>query len=553
MRLNMLSFVIILITLFTTNVMGQYSKNIEGKTFTINEYTLEFKEKGKLWVTGGKAGDGTDGEYTQDGTEIFIQVGEYKLEGQYDGNSLEVNGAGSNGSKGEMVIANYDDVLIKEFPIALQCWTYRKFSFMETLDKADELGIKILQAYPGQKLNYDGTGKFDVGMPEEDKNKVRERLDDLGIKLKLFGVAGFSDEESARKLFQFVKDMDISVLVIEPEYHWFPLVDKLANEYKIKVAIHNHPTPSKHWHPGITYFYVKDLSPRVGICGDTGHWTRSGVTATEAIKLFKGRIFDIHLKDLNEFGNKEAYDVPFGSGKSNIKNILAELSLQNYHGTLSIEHEREEDALSPENAIREGLKYIQKITYYSGYEELLGNWNGKFNKHGWNHYGPGYFELNEKTGVLTSNGGMGLMWYGKKMYENFILDIDFKCHSPNTNSGIFLRLPEVVTNNNYINESFEIQIDDADIPTKHSTGAVYDAEPAKMNVAKPTGEWNHYRITFLDDLIKVELNGQLINEWKAEPRGKISSFSDEGYIGLQNHDSHAKVSFRNIFVRELDD
>jgi sugar phosphate isomerase/epimerase len=464
----------------------------------------------------------------------------------FDSNAVQKN------NNSEQESEQYENVKIKKFDIALQCWTFRKFSFMETLDKAEELGIKILQAYPGQKLNYDGTGTFNVDMPETDRIKVREKLNKLGITIKLFGVAGFSDEKSARELFQFVKDMGIQILVIEPEYHFFPLVDKLANEFNVNVGIHNHPIPSKYWHPGIVYYHIKDLSPKIGICGDTGHWTRSGVVPTEALKLFEGRIFDIHLKDLNEFGSLEAYDVPFGSGKSNIKNILAELSLQNYNGTLTVEHEKEEDSLDPVKPIKEGLDYINKITYYNGYEEILGQWNGYYHKHGWNHYGPGYFELDEKTGVLTSSGGMGLMWYSAKMYDDFVLDIEYKCHAPNTNSGIFIRVPEVVTNNNYIHESFEIQIGDAEIPTKFSTGAVFDAEPAKMNVSNPTGEWNQYRITFHDDLIKVELNGQLINEWIAEPRGKIKSFSDEGYIGLQNHDSHAKVSFRNIYIKSID-
>ena len=153
--------------------------------------------------------------------------------------------------------------------------------------------------------------------------------------------------------------------------------------------------------------------------------------------------------------------------------------------------------------------------------------------------------------MLTSSGGMGLMWYSVQMFDDFVLDLEYMCHAPNTNSGIFIRVPEALVNNDYIYKSFEIQINDADTLTKHTTGAVYDAEPAKLNVQNPTGEWNHFRITFRGDIIKVELNGQLINNWKAEPRGKIKSFSDEGYIGIQNHDSDAKVSFRNIFVKKL--
>ena len=31
----------------------------------------------------------------------------------------------------------------------------------------------------------------------------------------------------------------------------------------------------------------------------------------------------------------------------------------------------------------------------------------------------GYFELDEHTGVLTSHGGMGLLWYSVREYGDF--------------------------------------------------------------------------------------------------------------------------------------
>ncbi len=47
-----------------------------------------------------------------------------------------------------------------------------------------------------------------------------------------------------------------------------------------------------------------------------------------------------------------------------------------------------------------------------GFVPLIGEWeNGGFNKHGWNHYGPGWFTLDHETGILASHGGMGLLWY----------------------------------------------------------------------------------------------------------------------------------------------
>ena len=67
---------------------------LAGKTFIIKdddaEYTWVFKEDGKLRVSGGLAGEGTDGQYEQEGQEVFIEVGGLELEGTYDGENFEI-------------------------------------------------------------------------------------------------------------------------------------------------------------------------------------------------------------------------------------------------------------------------------------------------------------------------------------------------------------------------------------------------------------------------------------------------------------------------------
>ena len=61
-----------------------------------------------------------------------------------------------------------------------------------------------------------------------------------------------------------------------------------------------------------------------------------------------------------------------------------------------------------------------------GFERILRQRdNGTFSKAGWNHYGPGYFELDARTGVLSSSGGMGLFWYAAQQYGDFVLDLEF--------------------------------------------------------------------------------------------------------------------------------
>jgi hypothetical protein len=183
------------------------------------------------------------------------------------------------------------------------------------------------------------------------------------------------------------------------------------------------------------------------------------------------------------------------------------------------------------------------------FEQLLQPQDGEYSKHGWNHYGPGYFALDPTTGVLTSHGGMGLFWYAAKEYGDFVLELEYRCADRTTNSGVFLRVPGVPVSDDYIYHSFEVQIDDAASEAIHQTGGVYDAEGPTELASKPPGQWNHYRITFVGNHITVELNGQQVVDWEAEPRGKVEDFAPRGYIGLQNHDDTSRVDFRNISIR----
>jgi sugar phosphate isomerase/epimerase len=455
-------------------------------------------------------------------------------------------------SRDEGSAIDYANVRIKKFPISMQCWTFRKFTFYETIDKAKELGLSWLQPYPGQRLSKDHEGiKFDHNLSEEMISEVRRKLQDSGLSLSGYGVVGFPNEEEAMaKVFLFARKMGIRTIVTEPQYDDYSLIEKMVKRFNISVAVHNHPLPNKYAKPETVLEHVKGLDSRIGACPDTGHWMRTGVNPIEALRLLEGRIVDVHLKDLNLFGTREAHDVPFGSGKAEVRKILAELTRQNFGGFLTIEHENPAEVDNPSPSIGKGLDYIRSITYYQGYEEILKRSRGLYSKHGWNHYGPGYFELDERTGILKGNGGMGLFWYSVEKVDNFIFDLEYMCADELTNSGIFLRLPTVPVSNDYIYHSFEIQIDDHSQGI-HRTGAAYDAEAPVKDAFRPTGEWNHMKITFSGSRIRVEINGQEVLDWAAEPRGKIKDFASEGYLGLQNHDSRAPIYFRNIFLKKL--
>lgn len=53
-----------------------------------------------------------------------------------------------------------------------------------------------------------------------------------------------NDEAQCRKVFDFAKEMGIETIVSEPPKEAFDLIEKLCEEYKINVAIHNRVTLS---------------------------------------------------------------------------------------------------------------------------------------------------------------------------------------------------------------------------------------------------------------------------------------------------------------------
>jgi len=218
--------------------------------------------------------------------------------------------------------------------LSLQCYTYRALTFVETVDKAKELGVKYVEMYPGQKLKPGSDVKVGKDMSDDAIADVKKKLDDAGVKLVAYGVDGIAtDEKGARKEFEWAKNMGIEVLVTETTPN--DVLDKLCNEYGIRMALHNHP---QSWPPDEVLKACDGRSKLVGSCSDTGHWMRRGLVPVEQLKKLEGRVEHLHFKDLNDFG-PTAHDVVWGTGKGDIKGMLEELKHQGYIGYLSIEYE----------------------------------------------------------------------------------------------------------------------------------------------------------------------------------------------------------------------
>ncbi|MDD5327004.1 MAG: sugar phosphate isomerase/epimerase [Phycisphaerae bacterium] len=245
--------------------------------------------------------------------------------------------------------------------LAVQAWSFKMFTFYEAIDKTASLGLGYIEAYPDQKISNDNPGSvYDPNMSAEVKQQIKDKLKASGVKLVNCGVWMKlpGDEAGCRKIFEFAKQMGIETIDAEPAEDAFDMLDKLCQEYKINLAIHNHAPPTHYWDPNTVLKVCEGRSKYIGACADTGHWMRSGINPVEALKKLEGRIISLHLKDMNEFGSLDAHCVPWGTGKADIKAILAELARQNFKGTFSIEYEYNWENSIPD--ISQCVEYFKK-------------------------------------------------------------------------------------------------------------------------------------------------------------------------------------------------
>lgn len=189
-------------------------------------------------------------------------------------------------------------------------------------------------------------------------------------------------------------------------------------------------------------------------------------------------------------------------------------------------------------------------------QEWIPLFNGE-NTEGWDQVGDGNFILED--GMLKSSGGMGLLWFTEKKFENAKIKVVYKGADEN-NAGVFIRIPEKPTEAWMpVNKGFEVQIDDRG-GEYHKTGVLYSFTKAKASPGIPE-EWNTMEITLDENRTLVHVNGVLVTDFKeGDPvPAKVKSYEPErgprpksGYIGLQNHGGEDVVYFKEISYQRLD-
>ena len=147
----------------------------------------------------------------------------------------------------------------------------------------------------------------------------------------------------------------------------------------------------------------------------------------------------------------------------------------------------------------------------------------------------------------------------ERQYENFELELEYRHMKTGGNAGLFVWSDPITSPGVPFARSIEVQIlDGRNSENATSHGDVFAIHGATFKPlhphpggwmrclpserrAKPAGEWNHYRVTCSNGVIRLAVNGK-------EVSGGSESKPRKGYICLESEGS--ECHFRNLRIRE---
>ncbi len=165
-----------------------------------------------------------------------------------------------------------------------------------------------------------------------------------------------------------------------------------------------------------------------------------------------------------------------------------------------------------------------------------------------------------RDGMITSTGVPICEIRTERMYENFVLELEYQHVAPMGNAGVFVWADALPARGQPFLRAIEVQVlDGRNSETYTSHGDVFAIHGAVLTPDRPhpngsmrslpserrakgPGEWNHYRITANNGTLKLAVNGK-------EVSGGYDISPRKGYIALESEG--APTLFRNIRIREL--
>jgi len=167
------------------------------------------------------------------------------------------------------------------------------------------------------------------------------------------------DEAAIKVYFDYAKACGMPMIIAGATPETLPIIEKLAKQYNIRIAVHNHGPEDKIFpNPQAALKLMRNMDPRIGVCMDVGHTVRTGVDLIDTIRAAGDRLLDIHVKDLRDLKDAKT-QCPVGEGAMPIVPMFKELIKMRYRGLVALEYEI--DAANPLPGMQKSFDYMRGV------------------------------------------------------------------------------------------------------------------------------------------------------------------------------------------------
>jgi inosose dehydratase len=238
-----------------------------------------------------------------------------------------------------------------ELKLGVASYSLRNFSLELALTMTKQLKVKYI-TLKDMHLPFKTT--------TAERQAAAKKVAAAGLTLMGGGVIYMNNkEDEVRSYFDYAKDAGMPTIVSSPEPAALDLVEKIAKEYNIRVAIHNHgPGDTRYPSPLDVLRLVKDRDEHMGVCIDVGHTVRIGQDPVEAIEQCASRLYDFHIKDVTQ-ATREGGATEVGRGVIDIPAILKTLVRLKWPFHVALEYETNGDA--PLQGMVESFAYMRGV------------------------------------------------------------------------------------------------------------------------------------------------------------------------------------------------
>jgi type 1 glutamine amidotransferase len=127
-----------------------------------------------------------------------------------------------------------------------------ELTLFETIDQAAELGLLYVGTCDRQVVSSDIAGTFGEQLSDDQRKRIRLKLDAAGVRLLTYHVAGLPGDEAGRRcVLRFARRMGIEAVTLEPRTDASDTVKELCEEYSIAYAVRAERMPCDR--PAILY------------------------------------------------------------------------------------------------------------------------------------------------------------------------------------------------------------------------------------------------------------------------------------------------------------